>query len=268
MKENNKGVIVLLIVIIVMLVALCVLFATGTISLNVNNNNDKDNNEINVNRDESNKEKFDELGFEIEDGFTKINLTENEKKVINKELFNELRPSSTISLFNGIFHNNTKEDILADDCNKISFAFWYITFNNKAKYETKQYTITKKDELGNDETKIKYSRLVDITKEMFNVSNLSCTSYVKPDKDGYIWFQGAGGGEGWDVMKIVSKYRKDNIYYDIIHMYEVDSQKCNSVIDCIDDPDDVSNENGVYIKLKYGIKDNNQKYLISAEYLK
>ena len=55
MKENNKGVIVLLIVIIVMLVALCVLFATGTISLNVNstNNNESSNNQQNINYDKT-----------------------------------------------------------------------------------------------------------------------------------------------------------------------------------------------------------------------
>ena len=46
MKENNKGVIVLLIVIIVMLVVLCVLFATGTIKFK-DNITDTKNTQIN-----------------------------------------------------------------------------------------------------------------------------------------------------------------------------------------------------------------------------
>ena len=273
-KSKNNGLILLVIVLFVLVLGL-----GGYIVYDKVLNNKETPSENTANNIDNANDNPSSVGlFPIENGYSEISLTNEEKERINKELYNHLQPG------NGndpLFFSNYKvdENQFLDDCKKLAFAKWYITFNNKAGYTYEK--VLDKDESGNEFNKVKYSRLEEITKEMFNVKALTCNANkddysigskygVIADENGYVWLSPAGGGFVPIAIRALSKYKNGNTYYLLIHTYllnedNLDLTKENWKYDYEDNPNATSNSN--YIKLKYGISED-KKYLIGFEYLK
>ncbi len=272
-EKKNGGLITLVIILIVLVLCLggYIIYdkildkkespiETNNISKNETNNDTTSNTEL----------------FSVENGYNEVILTNEEKEKINKELYEQFQPGNGNDPI--IKLNNKNEDVFTDDCTKLIFVKWYITFNNKAGY--KYDTVSDKDELGNEFQKIKYERLEEITKEMFNVENLTCKANeedysisskygIIPDENGYIWLSNAGGGYIPMAVKTLAKYENGNKYYLLIHVFEPKNIDYDNLKDYLTSYEDNTNisENSGYIKLKYGIN-NNKKYLIGFEYLK
>ena len=270
-EKNNNG-----LVVIIVILCLLVLSLVGYIVYDkVLSRNDKINNNL-VNTQDNNENKdmenFDITNFPVENGYSEILLTNDEKERINKELYNHFQPGNgNDPLFSVNYKVN--ENLVLDDCKKLEFVKWYITFNNKAGYNYEKKL--DKDELGNEFHKVKFSQLEEIAKEMFNVKNLTCDDNsgkygVMPDENGYVWLSNAGGGFVPIAIRTLSKYKNDNNYYLLIHKYmiydeKIDITKENWKYDYRDNPNAVENSN--YIKLKY-VMSGDKKYLIGFEYLK
>ena len=269
-EKNNKRLIIVLSILVLLLAVLCVLFATGTISLKSNQSNEIQTieNQSDENQTNNGTTKFDYTKISVEEGYTEVALTEQEKTEINKELIKHFNPGSSVEPLIHYGVSSTNKDMLADDCTKLYFVEWYVYHNVNSNFEIEQYMITDKDELGNEMNKIKFSRLVEIAKQIFDDKIFFCNDEnLKEDSNGYVWLLELGGGYTPITMKVLSKYKKGDNYYLIIHMY--DDAKCmegsEKCIDAEDNPN-TTGEISKYIKLKYSIKDDN-KYLISFEYL-
>ena len=270
-KSKNNGLILLVIVLFVLVLGLGGYIVYDKVLSNKSDETDKTNNTIN--NDSTNAELFP-----IENGYSEISLTNEEKEKINNELYNHLQPGNgNDPLFSSKYELNKNQFL--DDCKKLEFAKWYITFNNTAGYTYEK--VLDKDELGNEFNKVKYSRLEEITKEMFNVKTLTCNANkddysigskygVIADENGYVWLSHAGGGFVPIAIRVLSKYKNGNTYYLLIHTYLLnednrDLTKENWKYDYEDNPNATSDSH--YIKLKYGIL-GDKKYLIDFEYLK
>ena len=284
-EKNSNGLVIVLAVINVVLLGLVVLFATDTISFNDDvDKNNQANETSNVNDDSSNSTN-NEVSFPVENGYHEISLTNDEKVSINKELYKHFQPGNgndPIIKINSTYKKNI--DVLADDCMKLGFVKWYITFNNKAGYT---YEKVPAPEHGDNFVKIKYSRLEEITKEMFNSESLTCDTNnlseemnvkyggLVQDSDGYILLAMAGGGFVPISVKTLAKYTNDTDYYLVVHMYltpedelKLEGNTLGNWEDVLTTWEDDSNVTTYsrYIKIKYDIA-NNKKYLIGLEYL-
>ena len=264
-KKKNNALIVLVVILCLMVLGLGGYIVYDKVLSNKSDETDKTNNTIN--NDSTNAELFP-----IENGYSEISLTNEEKEKINNELYNHLQPGNgNDPLFTSNYELNKNQFL--DDCKKLKFAKWYITFNNKAGYTYEK--VLDKDELGNEFNKAKFSKLEEITKEMFNVKNLTCSDDsgkygVMPDENGYVWLSPAGGGFVPIAIRTLSKYQNGDNYYLLIHTYlfneeNVDLTNENWKYNYEDNPNATTDSH--YIKLKYGIL-GDKKYLIGFEYLK
>ena len=97
---------------------------------------------------------------------------------------------------------------------------------------------------------------------MFNLQDVNCS------KDEYLILHDGGGG--WDSIatQVLKKYQNDNIYYIIIYFSDPKSCDDDPTGQCVSITDKlVYNKVSKFMKLKYGVKDNGDKYLISFEVL-
>ena len=287
--ENEKRknlIIVLLVIIILLLGTLIFLILSGKVDFKKQLSNDVNNNEPinnvvdkNDNTIDSNNNSvtniFDYTNIPVENGYTEVNLTNEEKAKINSELYKELKPGAGNDPIIRWSNYNINENILKEDCNKLLFVRWYISHNNNTGYKYEKIEANFQNVSGL--YKMKYSQLEEITKEIFNVNTLSChdKEQLVLDNDGYIGLDPAGGGFVPVAIKALSKYENNNNYYLLIHMYFPTIKRANDgsytgnwedLLTSYEDENNVT-ENSKYIKLKYGIKDDNTKYLISFEYL-
>ena len=270
-QENNRGIIALLVVIIVILLALVVLLATGTISFKSNDNNNDRNNVENVTNqeskydDNSDAKLFNYKNVPIENGFVEIKLTTDEKNKIEKELTEKLVPSGSMSsLFASHSFKELNTNYYADDCNKLYLTWWYLFYEDKGAQFSKYFV----------DNKISHDDFIYLTKLFFNDENIeydNCQNtkmfHYDTDDESYIYRHPAGGGTAEIGIKIISKYQKNNVYYYLIHYYDShESNLCSYDCSGIEN-DSLISKYSRFFKFKYGIREDNSKYIISLEYL-
>ncbi len=272
-QEKNKN---NSLVAVIVILALLVLALGGYIVYDKVLNNKETPSENTANNSDNANDNPSSIGlFPIEKGYSEISLTNEEKEKINKELYTHFQPGNGVDPI--ISFNSAKGDVFGDDCMKLVFTKWYISKNNKAGFTYE--TVADKDELGNEFSKVKYSRLEEITREMFNIKKLSCNANkndysigskygVVPDENGYVWLSPIGGGYVPVAVRTLSKYENGNNYYLLIHIFQptgIDYDYLDKYLTSYSDESNIT-DLSKYIKLKYGTN-GNQKYLISFEYL-
>ena len=84
----------------------------------------------------------------------------------------------------------------------------------------------------------------------------------------YIVNDPAGGGTAASGVKIISKYQKGSVYYDLIHYYYAPEGSNSCGYDCSNvDSDELLSKYSRFFKFKYGVREDDSKYIISLEYL-
>ena len=262
--ENQKKIKILYVIVSILSAVILILGGYIIYDKIINSNNKLINNENNT---------TNIVTFPIESGYTKLVLNDEERKEINSRLA-IFEVGNSINMF-PFDHFNSKigDDLILNDCAKIDVAMGYIGLQlhgiiNNAKYPSYDYCQQSGDDYNYvcDVKKIKSLASIFFGKEKF-----ICNDEVY-NQDFYNYSTYAGGGWAPTVLKLVDKYKNDNNYYLILHLYDEDER----FLDCLKekknncyefDNDITKAKSGWYFKLKY-YKADNIEYMLSLEYLK
>ena len=259
-----------------------------------NKNNDIDNNKTteDTTKDNDANNISDGISFPIEEGYSEVILDYNQRKEINEKLlvFNVEGGWSLLDYDDGgTKHYHVGDDLFAGDCTKETIAYAY--FYNQISGHLDKYVGGPKYPASNFYTEdeegyhIDGNKIEELAEKFFN-KDINCDL----DYSGTLKLI-AGGGFSNFILKTVKKYKNENNYYLILHLYGNDcynniTKKCynnctdnedvcnKKQINCFNeerqkcyDLDDDSSKDGRYYKLKY-YKDDNKEYMISLELLK